>query len=309
MTESIDTIDINKINLLENRTIAVGASNMGKTYTITNIIFDNVIKTEENIKIIIFSGSFTDFDIFFRAIICYTLRRKGVVINNRLPIELFESINNFKIMNKLNERELKEIVNNCNKIINNVLNNYLNNIINYLKQQSINLVEPLKTKATFEFKNNAEDFNEYIDGIKKFNSIKTISKLDPITNLYEEVLVFEKILFLFDDIESEVNKKIKTRINYLFEQGRHKNIGVIFIDQYIKSPKISPLIRDNSKYILFRTIGKSDIEYIVSKITNEIPRLESRLQKCIDDKYCLILYQNRLYKFKAEEHLYDMFKN
>ena len=309
MSELIENIDIEDIDLLNNRSIAIGSTHSGKTYTITNIIFDNLINTNEDIKVIVFSGSFTDFDIFFRAIIYYTLRRQGVVINSKLSKEIIDSIDNFKIMDKLTEKELKGIIHNCNKIINNVLNNYIRDLINYLQKQNIDMTTKLKTKATFEFKNDSEDFNEYLNSIKSNNTTKTKNKLDIITNKYIQVLDFEKIIFLFDDIESEVNTKIKKGINFLFEQGRHKNVAVVFIDQYIKSPKISPLVRNSSKYIIFRSIGKSDMEYIISKITTDVSRLELKLQKCIDERYCVILFESRIYKFKARESLFVMFKN
>ena len=82
------------------------------------------------------------------------MRRKGVLINNKIPRNIIEFINEFKLLENLDEGQLKETIHNCNKVINEVLNNQINTIIRRLQKENIDLIKPLDSKATFIFKNN-----------------------------------------------------------------------------------------------------------------------------------------------------------
>ena len=56
---------------------------------------------------------------------------------------------------------------------------------------------------------------------------------------------------LDDTIGQKLDISFKTNLDLLFSRGRHYNISIIFISQYIKN-YISTTIRNNIDYLLFQ---------------------------------------------------------
>ena len=59
------------------------------------------------------------------------------------------------------------------------------------------------------------------------------------------------LIILDDTIGQKLDISFKTNLDLLFSRGRHYNISIIFISQYIKN-YISTTIRNNIDYLLFQ---------------------------------------------------------
>lgn len=71
----------------------------------------------------------------------------------------------------------------------------------------------------------------------------------------------KQCLIIIDDSISCVDKHFQSLINKLFSKGRHWNISIVLINQYIKHA-ISPIVRSNIDYLLYSVNSVSILTYI-----------------------------------------------
>ena len=103
------------------------------------------------------------------------------------------------------------------------------------------------------------------------------------------------LIILDDTIGAKLDPSFKTNLDLLFSRGRHFNISIIFISQYIKN-YISTTIRNNIDYLLF-----SINNYNVIKIIYDLVVYSGNIKefiKFVGDKtknYTFLIYNNLNY--------------
>jgi hypothetical protein len=294
-------INLSDIKLLTNRSIMIGSSDSGKTYFLANLLYQQLLESKEVFTLIFYVESLVDFDHIYKIIIYYTLRRKKIKINNKIPKNIIDLIEEFQFIKNISKEQLVYTKINSNVVINNVLNLFINRILKLLSDQTIDIEEENNIqKHTFLFFNRHQDFNNFINKLKTFEFVIE----DVLDN--RKTIRLINFFILFDDISVNTIKNIQHNVNMIYESGRHSKVSVNFIDQYIKSPKIPPLLRNSCKLIFFRSINKTDIIFIKDYLIDEIEDLGLKLQKLIKELYCLILYEGCMYKFKCPKSIYLM---
>ena len=81
-----------------------------------------------------------------------------------------------------------------------------------------------------------------------------------------------KILLILDDLVCDYNTHDSDTLNKLFVRGRHINISVIVISQYINL--ISPVIRNNSDWLIVGQMNSKSINIIYDEFINILTRKE-----------------------------------
>ena len=103
------------------------------------------------------------------------------------------------------------------------------------------------------------------------------------------------LIILDDTIGAKIDASFKTNLDLLFSRGRHYNISIIFISQYIKN-YISTTIRNNIDYLLF-----SVNNYNVIKIIYDLVVYDGSIKdfiKFVNEKtknYTFLIYNNLNY--------------
>ena len=98
--------------------------------------------------------------------------------------------------------------------------------------------------------------------IKKMSKINDNKPKDDRTN----------ILLILDDLVCDYNTHNSDTLNKLFVRGRHINISVIVISQYINL--ISPVIRNNSDWLIVGQMNSKSINIIYDEFINILTRKE-----------------------------------
>ena len=103
------------------------------------------------------------------------------------------------------------------------------------------------------------------------------------------------LIILDDSIGMKLDISFKTNLDLLFSRGRHYNISIIFISQYIKN-YISTTIRNNIDYLLF-----SVNNYNVIKIIYDLVVYDGNIKEFIKfvnkktKNYTFLIYNNLNY--------------
>jgi hypothetical protein len=114
-------------------------------------------------------------------------------------------------------------------------------------------------------------------------------------------------LIIIDDSISCVDKHFQSLINKLFSKGRHWNISIVLINQYIKHA-ISPIVRSNIDYLLYSVNSISILTYIYDLVIYDgnIKEFISWSQNNTKD-FQFIMYKNihggEFFLCKAPENL------
>ena len=107
------------------------------------------------------------------------------------------------------------------------------------------------------------DFSKILDKryiLSNFNE----SSIDKVIKFQEKQKKQKKpkqCLIIIDDSISCVGHMFQNLINKLFSKGRHWNISIVLINQYIKHA-ISPIVRSNIDYLLYSVNSISILTYI-----------------------------------------------
>jgi hypothetical protein len=124
----------------------------------------------------------------------------------------------------------------------------------------------------------------------KINKILEYQKKSKDTNNPKQCLII-----LDDTIGTKIDISFKTNLDLLFSRGRHYNVSIIFISQYIKN-YISTTIRNNIDYLLF-----SVNNYNVIKIIYDLVVYDGSIKefiKFVNEKtknYTFLIYNNLNY--------------
>jgi len=113
----------------------------------------------------------------------------------------------------------------------------------------------------------------------------------------------------FDDVKKEAYKDIKDEVVMIYEQGRHHDTSIIVIDQYIKSKKVPPEIRETSSHLIFRNFDET-----IKKEINDICAFDkssldiNTIKDLINNYYSIIIDFNnkqKLFYFKSPSIIFS----
>ena len=107
------------------------------------------------------------------------------------------------------------------------------------------------------------DFSEILDKkciLSDFNE-QSIDKICKFQEKQKKLKKDKQALIIIDDSISCVGHMFQSLIEKLFSKGRHWNISIVLINQYIKHA-ISPIVRSNIDYLLYSVNSISILTYI-----------------------------------------------
>lgn len=269
-------------DLIDKAVTLVASRKSGKSYLITDLLYKTILKKYDNIEILnifIFCQSLIDSNLYFLLYIYYNLIEDGYDIKDKIEI-----LENFEFKNYIDKSYINFLVKNeCDYIIKMILNN----LIKFIKKKINKSKTPISyTKTIFYFNGT---INKSI--LMKLNNgeIKTNKN--------------RKYIIVVDDVNKELYKNIKNDIIMIYEQGRHHDISIIVIDQYIKSEKVPPEIRGTSSHLIIRSFDekiKKEIIDICAFNKNDLD-IET-IKNLINNYYCIIIdYNNKskLFYYKS----------
>lgn len=291
--------DLNIINVFKMRAIAIGKSQSGKTLFISNLLYNKILKTDDDIILIFYTSTLNDYNHIYVMVIFYLIKTLNYVVDDTYPEKLINYLNNFDLQNYLNDdKNQSEFDKNPDKFIKYLLEYIVKNHIEpILIQNNIKKDNVIKKRnVNFYFNNNKDEFSMFLNNIIKKKLVK---------NRYIHIVI--------DDLNESIFKKdLKHNIHELFEKGRHKHVTVTFIDQYIRSGKITTTIRTNSNYIFLRSLDASTIailnEYSGTKLSNTSINI---IKQYLKDYYTLILNcdTQTFYIYKTPKTYIDIFSD
>ena len=158
-------------------------------------------------------------------------------------------------------------------------------------------------KRTYELNYNKCVF--YFNGAINKNILSKLNNYEIIT------LNTRKYIIILDDVNEDAYKNIKSDVEMIYEQGRHHDISIVVIDQYIKSGKVPPKVRSTSSHLIIRSFDdkiKKEIMEICS--FNKYDFDIETIKDMINNFYCVIIdYSNKskLFYYKSPDTIYTLF--
>lgn len=118
----------------------------------------------------------------------------------------------------------------------------------------------------------------------------------------------QNILLILDDCISDATIKTSKPFELLFTRGRHINISIIFISQYLKAA-ITPVIRNNIDFCLFSQVNAQGLKLIYEEYNYNLPKTDFyELFKRATKDYGFLLINNNSVKEGDLDELYGMVK-
>lgn len=282
---------LESLSLIDQAITLVAPRKSGKTHLISHLLL-HTLKQKYNdfdlISIIIYCQSLIDANYFYKLYI-YTLLDKLLLKPNNDGINLIE---NFDLKKHISNKFYHTLVKTESDFnIKTVLSAFIKHLI------SNNMTCKIDSNYLFP---SSFYFNGSINNI----IIDKLCKIDIDTNRKRKYIV------VIDDVKNESFKDIRANTLYLYEQGRHHDISIIIIDQYVKSKKIPPEVRLTSSHIIFRSfdeIVKKEIYDICAFDKNSVDI--STIKDLISDYAAIIIDFNdktKLYYIRAP---LDIFSN
>ncbi len=118
----------------------------------------------------------------------------------------------------------------------------------------------------------------------------------------------QNVLLILDDCISDATIKTSKPFELLFTRGRHINISIIFISQYLKAA-ITPVIRNNIDFCLFSQVNAQGLKLIFDEYNYNLNKNEfyDLFQKATKDYGFLIINNNSVKNGDIDE-IYGMIK-
>jgi hypothetical protein len=283
----MEEFNISNFDLIDKAVTLVASRKSGKSYLITDLLYKTILKKYDNIDILnifIFCQSLIDSNLYFLLYIYYNLLEDGYDIFSKIEI-----LENFEFKNFIDKTYINYLVKNESDYIIKLI---LDNIVKYLKKKINKTKTPvLFTKTIF-----------YFSGTINRSILMKLNNSEIKTNKNR------KYIIIVDDVNKELYKTIKNDIIMIYEQGRHHDISIIVIDQYIKSEKVPPEIRGTSSHLIIRSFDekiKKEIIDICAFHKNDLD-IET-IKQLINNYYCIIIdYNNKLklYYYKSPSPIF-----
>lgn len=273
------------LSLIDQAITLVAPRKSGKTHLLSYLLFETLKKLDHSCDVIfvmIYCKSLIDANFFYKLYI-YTILDSKLLKPNQLGIDL---INNFELKSHLQPKIVPLLVKlESDYIIKTVLNKFIDYIIS-----SDIYTSHIQTHSLFP-----SAF--YFDGSVSPSNLKKICEYDIVLNKKR------KTILVIDDVDSEIYKPIKYYTQYIYEQGRHHDMSVVIIDQYIKSRKVPPETRLTSSYIIFRTFDNTIKKEICEVCSFDPKTLDvDSIKSVINDRAAIVIDLNdksKLYYTKA----------
>jgi hypothetical protein len=285
----MEEFNIQSFNLINKAITLVAPRESGKTHLITFLLL-HTLKDNYNdvdiINIIILCQSLIDSNLYFKLYIITTLD-KALFKPNDDGIQL---INNFKLVNHINKECITLL---CKNESDHIIKIVLNMFVKYLCDN--NFVIKI-------------DKNIYTNSQFYFNGSINKSILTKLNNSEIKTNKNRKYIVIIDDVKKEAYKDIKDEVVMIYEQGRHHDTSIIVIDQYIKSKKVPPEIRETSSHLIFRNFDET-----IKKEINDICAFDktsldiNTIKDLITNYYCIIIdfyNKNKLFYFKSPSNIF-----
>lgn len=118
----------------------------------------------------------------------------------------------------------------------------------------------------------------------------------------------QQILLILDDCISDEKLNNSKPFELLFTRGRHINISIIFVSQYLKAV-IKPVIRNNIDFCLFSQVNAQGLKLIFDEYNYNLSKDEfyDLFQKATKD-YGFLIVNNNSVKNGDIDELYGMIK-
>ena len=118
----------------------------------------------------------------------------------------------------------------------------------------------------------------------------------------------QNVLLILDDCISDATIKTSKPFELLFTRGRHINISIIFISQYLKAA-ITPVIRNNIDFCLFSQVNAQGLKLIFDEYNYNLSKQDfyDLFQKATKDYGFLVINNNSVKNGDIDE-IYGMIK-
>jgi hypothetical protein len=267
----MEEFNIDSFNLINKAITLVAPRESGKTHLITFLLLHTlkyVYNDVDVINIIILCQSLIDSNLYFKLYII-TMLDKLLLKPNQSGIEL---INNFKLLKYINKDCIPFL---CKNESDHIIKIVLNMFVTYLCDNNhvIKIEKKLYTNSQF-----------YFNGSIQKSILTKLNNSEIKTNKNRKYIV------IIDDVKKEAYKDIKDEVVMIYEQGRHHDTSIIVIDQYIKSKKVPPEIRETSSHLIFRNFDET-----IKKEINDICAFDkssldiNTIKDLINNYYCIII--------------------
>jgi len=286
----MEEFDIANFDIIDKAITLVAQRNSGKSHLLTDLLYMTILKKVLSIDIltvIIYCQSLIDSNTYYMLYIYYQLIDKGYdVYEDNLSI-----ITSFKLKTYIKKEHIIDLTkNSSDEIIKQLLDHYIDHLIE--KQHFI--------KRTYVL--------EYNKCVFYFNGSINKTILSKLCNFEIQSTQNRKYIVIVDDVNKEKYRDIKSDVITLYEQGRHKDISIVVIDQYIKSNKVPPEIRGTSSHLIIRSFDekiKKEIAEICAFDKNYFD-IET-IKDLINNYYSIIIdYDNKtkLFYYKSPKFIF-----
>ena len=118
----------------------------------------------------------------------------------------------------------------------------------------------------------------------------------------------QQVLLILDDCISDTTIKNSKPFELLFTRGRHINISIIFVSQYLKAA-ISPVIRNNIDFCLFSQVNAHGLRLIFEEYNYNLSKPEfNKLFKNATKDYGFLVINNNSVKNGDIDEIYGVIK-
>ena len=118
----------------------------------------------------------------------------------------------------------------------------------------------------------------------------------------------QNVLLILDDCISDATIKTSKPFELLFTRGRHINISIIFISQYLKAA-ITPVIRNNIDFCLFSQVNAQGLRLIFDEYNYNLSKSDFyELFKNATKDYGFLVINNNSVKNGDIDEIYGMIK-
>lgn len=118
----------------------------------------------------------------------------------------------------------------------------------------------------------------------------------------------QQVLLILDDCISDATIKNSKPFELLFTRGRHINISIIFVSQYLKAA-ITPVIRNNIDFCLFSQVNAQGLKLIFEEYNYNLSKAEFyELFKKATKDYGFLLINNNSVKNGDIDEIYGVIK-
>lgn len=290
----MEEFDVDKFNLIDKAVTLVASSKSGKTYLLTDLLYQTIFKPlaeVDIITIIIYCQSLVDGNLYFILYLYYNLIDQGYDVLN----EDYKILSDFKLTKYIQKQATCYLTKNYSDfVIKQVLDTFIDTLVkgNYFKKRSY--------------------FLKYNKCVFLFSGAIIKSNLTKLFNGEIKSSRNRKYIIIIDDVSDKDYKPIKDDVTTIYKQGRHHDISCIIIEQYIKAEKVSPDVRTISSFLMIRSFDEKIRREIMEICAFDRNDIDAKvIKEMLSQFYCLIIDysdKSKLYYYKSPPTVFEIFK-